>query len=56
MAARHSDFERETTAERLNEHGRPSHHQADDRVKIYAPPTHEQMLASGRRAAKHPLS
>jgi hypothetical protein len=55
MAAHHSDFERETTAERLNEHGRPSHYQVDDRVKIYVPPTHEQMLASGRRA-KHLLA
>jgi transposase InsO family protein len=55
MARAHSDFERKTTAERLNETGRPRTFEIGDRVKVYVPPTHEQMLATGRRA-KHLLA
>ena len=55
MARANSDFERKTTAERLNEAGRPHTFQVGDRVKVYVPPTHEQMLISGRRA-KHLLA
>jgi hypothetical protein len=55
MAKHHADYEKTTTADRLNQHGRPHSYAVGDRVKIYAPPTHEQMLASGRRA-KHLLA
>jgi transposase InsO family protein len=55
MAQRHSDFERQTTADRLNEVGRPRTYEIGQRVKVYVPPTHEQMLATGRRA-KHLLA
>jgi hypothetical protein len=50
MARAHSDFERKTIAERLNDT-----FEIGDRVKVYVPPTHEQMLATGRRA-KHLLA
>jgi hypothetical protein len=55
MAQNHSDFEKVTTAERLNEAGRPRTFEIGQRVKVYVPPTHEQMLSSGRRA-KHLLA
>ena len=41
--------------ELLNQFGHPRSYSVDQRVKVYAPPTHEQMLASGRRA-KHLLA
>ena len=55
MAKVHSDYEKTTTADRLNQFGHPRSYSVDQRVKVYAPPTHEQMLASGRRA-KHLLA
>jgi len=55
MANAHSDFERRTAADRLNETGRPRTYEVGQRVKVYVPPTHEQMLATGRRA-KHSLA
>ena len=41
-----------TTQDRLNQHGTPTSFQLNDRVKIYVPPTHAQLLRTGRRA-KH---
>jgi hypothetical protein len=55
MARVHSDYEKTTTADRLNQFGHPRSYSVDQRVKAYVPPTHEQMLASGRRA-KHLLT
>ena len=55
MARVHSDYEKTTTADRLNQFGHPRSYSIDQRVKVYVPPTHEQMLASGRRA-KHLLA
>ena len=55
MAKNHADYEKSTTADRLNQKGRPHSCAVGDRVKTYVPPTHEQMLASGRRA-KHLLA
>jgi hypothetical protein len=55
MAKVHSDYEKTTTADRLNQFGHPRSCSVDQRVKVYVPPTHEQMLASGRRA-KHLLA
>ena len=55
MAKHHSDYEKSTTADRLNQFGHPTSYAVGDSVKIYVPPTHEQMLASGRRA-KHLLA
>jgi hypothetical protein len=39
------------TADRLNAHGHATTHEVGDRVKIRAPPSHEQMLATGRRSS-----
>jgi hypothetical protein len=50
MAATHKAFMARTTAERLNQHGTPHTFQLNDRVKIYVPPTHAQLLRTGRRA------
>ena len=55
MAQRHSDYEKSTTADRLNEVGHPRSFLMGQRVKVYVPPTHEQMLATGRRS-KHLLA
>jgi hypothetical protein len=55
VAQTHSDFERKTTAERLNETGRPRTFEIGQRAKAHVPPTHEQILATGRRA-KHLLA
>ena len=52
LATAHHTYMRVTTAERLNMHGVPATFAIGDRVKIYVPPTHQQMLATGRRA-KH---
>jgi hypothetical protein len=55
MAKNHADYEKPTTANRLNQKGRPHSCAVGGRVKIYVPPTHRQMRASGRRA-KHLLA
>jgi hypothetical protein len=55
VARHHSDYEKATTAGRLNQFGHPKSHVIGDFVKIYVPPTHDQMIASGRRA-KHLLA
>ena len=55
MAQHHSDYEKSTTADRLNLFGHPKSYTVGESVKIYVPPTHEQMLVSGRRA-KHLLA
>jgi hypothetical protein len=51
LAKNHSDFVRTSTAERLNLHGYPKTYVIGDLVKIRVPPTHEQMLMSGRRSS-----
>jgi hypothetical protein len=50
MAATHKAFMAKTTAERLNQHGTPHTFNINDRVKIYVPPTHAQLLRTGRRS------
>ena len=52
MARHHDEYTRQTTAERMNEHGSPRTYEVGDSVKIYVPPTHSQMLKLGR-PAKH---
>ena len=52
LAKGHDEYVRETTAARLNEHGNPTSFEVGDNVKIYVPPSHAQMVASGR-PAKH---
>jgi len=52
LATAHHTYMRETTAERLNMHGVPATFVVGDKVKIYVPPTHNQLKATGRRA-KH---
>ncbi len=49
MAATHKAFMAKTTTERLNQHGIPHTFKLNDRVKIYVPPTHAQILRTGRR-------
>jgi hypothetical protein len=51
----HHRYLQQTTADRLNLQGTPTSFQLDDRVKIYMPPTHAQLLRTGRRA-KHIVS
>jgi hypothetical protein len=46
----HKTFIAQTTQERLNQFGTPAHFLIDDRVKIYVPPTHAQILRTGRRS------
>jgi hypothetical protein len=50
FALSHKTFMAKTTQERLNKLGTPAHFALDDRVKIYMPPTHAQMLRTGRRS------
>jgi hypothetical protein len=50
MAAAHKSFLAKTTEERLNKHGTPTTFALNDRVKIYVPPTHAQILRTGRRS------
>ena len=52
LAKHHDEYVRETTAERMNEHGSPRSYSVGDSVKIYVPPTHTQMQRLGR-PAKH---
>jgi hypothetical protein len=50
MAAAHKSFLAKTTEERLNKHGTPTTFALNDRVKIYVPPTHAQILRTGRKS------
>jgi hypothetical protein len=50
MALAHKTFMTHTTEERLNRHGTPTSFAIHDRVKIYVPPTHAQILQTGRRS------
>jgi hypothetical protein len=50
FAATHKTFMARTTQERLNKHGTPQTFALNDRVKIYVPPTHAQLLRTGRRS------
>ena len=51
LAKAHSDLTRMTTAMHLNETGFPKAYVIGDLVKIRVPPTHEQMLVTGRRSS-----
>ena len=51
LARNHTNYVRETSAARLNSHGHPRTYAINDRVKIRVPPTHQQMLATGRRSS-----
>ncbi len=51
LAASHKKtFLATTTAERLNQHGTPTIFALHDKVKIYVPPTHAQILHTGRKS------
>jgi hypothetical protein len=50
FAASHKSFMTQTTQDRLNKHGTPHSFFINDRVKIYIPPTHAQLLRTGRRS------
>ena len=50
FAAAHKTFMAKTTEERLNQHGTPKTFALHDRVKIYVPPTHAQILRTGRKS------
>jgi hypothetical protein len=50
FAASHKLFMAKTTQERLNKFGTPLTFSLNDRVKIYVPPTHAQLLRTGRRS------
>ena len=50
FAAAHKTFMATTTEERLNKHGTPKTFALQDRVKIYVPPTHAQILRTGRKS------
>jgi hypothetical protein len=50
FAAAHKTFMANTTKERLNKHGTPQSFALNDRVKIYVPPTHAQILRTGRKS------
>jgi hypothetical protein len=52
FAHAHARYMQQTTTERLNLQGNPTTFQLHDRVKIYVPPTHSQLIRTGRRA-KH---
>jgi hypothetical protein len=51
LARNHTNYVRETSAARLNSHGHSRTCAINDRVKIRVPPTHQQMLATGRRSS-----
>ena len=51
LASNHADYVRVTTADRLNQQGHPRTYAIGDKVKIRIPPSHEQMLATGRRSS-----
>jgi hypothetical protein len=50
FAASHKSFMATTSQDRLNKHGTPHTFSIHDRVKIYVPPTHAQLLRTGRRS------
>ena len=50
FAAAHKNYMAKTTEERLNKHGTPKTFALHDRVKIYVPPTHAQILRTGRKS------
>ncbi len=50
MAATHKTFMAKTTEERINKYGIPHQFNLHDRVKIYVPPAHAQLLRTGRRS------
>jgi hypothetical protein len=50
FAASHKTFMARTTQERLNQHDTPHTFALHDRVKIYVPPTHAQLIRTGRRS------
>jgi hypothetical protein len=50
FAMTHKTFIVQTTQDRLNKFGNPTHFVIDDRVKIYVPPTHAQIQRTGRRS------
>jgi hypothetical protein len=49
LASAHKHFLAQTTEERLNKYGTPKTFALNDRVKIYVPPTHAQILRTKRR-------
>jgi hypothetical protein len=51
LARNHTDYVRATSADRLNRMGHPKTYAIGDRVKIRVPPSHQQMLATGRRSS-----
>ncbi len=50
FAATHKTFMAKNTQDRLNKYGIPHTFALNDRVKIYVPPTHAQLLRTGRRS------
>jgi hypothetical protein len=50
IAAAHKTYIAKTTEEQLNKHGTPITFAIHDRVKIYVPPTHAQILLTGRKS------
>ncbi len=50
MALAHKSFLAATTEARLNKFGIPKNFALHDRVKIYVPPTHAQILHTGRKS------
>jgi hypothetical protein len=50
MALAHKSFLAATTEARLNKYGIPKTFKINDRVKIYVPPTHAQILHTGRKS------
>jgi hypothetical protein len=50
FASAHKTFMAKTTEERLNRHGTPQTFALNDRVKIYVPPTHAQIIRTGRKS------
>ena len=51
LAQNHTAYVRQSTAARLNEHGHPRSYAINDRVKIRIPPSHEMMIATGRKSS-----
>jgi transposase InsO family protein len=51
LAKSHTDYIRQCTADHLNLHGSPRSYSIGDKVKVRVPPTHEQMIQSGRRSS-----
>ena len=50
FAAAHKTYMATTTEERLNKDGTPKTFALNDRIKIYVPPTHAQILRTGRKS------